>query len=127
MAVNNPEKVLNAIEAKETALNDEAVKKLREKVGDVTVELNEPFEWCGKTYEKIKMNFGNMTGADVEALEDELTDMRISTQNPAGNRKYLRYLAARAAGVPADMIPALPIDKYNQITDAAQRFLIVTG
>lgn len=127
MAINNPKAVLESMEAKEKALNAEATKKLRDKVGFVTVELDEPFEWCGEKYEKVEMNFKDMTGEDVEALEDELTAMGISTQNPGMNKKYLRHLAARAAGVPADMLPKLPIDKYIKITEAAKYFLIVMG
>ncbi|MCD8355862.1 MAG: hypothetical protein LUE11_04745 [Clostridia bacterium] len=126
MAIQNPENYLDIIKREEEARKKDGQKELKEAVGIVTVKLEEPFEWCGVKYDEINMDFQHMTGENIEALEEELTALGIDTSQPISNKKYQRYLAARASGVPADMLPKLPIDIYYQITTAAQRFLVVT-
>ncbi|MCD7918644.1 MAG: phage tail assembly protein [Clostridiales bacterium] len=101
-------------------------KKLKEQLGNVTYDLSDPFTYCGVTYTTLQLNFAALTGRDIEAIDDELTDMGINVVSPAANRKYLRIFAARAAGIPADAIEAMPVADYNAITTKAQRFLLLS-
>lgn len=92
-----------------------------------TVKLSKPFEWCGKTYEEIDMDFEGLTGQTMEAIDDEIGAMGLRGTIPAYSRKYQRMLAAKAAKVPSDVIEHLPLVDYNAVVNAAQNFLFVTG
>lgn len=97
-------------------------------ISKVTVELTYPVEHNGKTYNSIEMDFEGMTGAQIEALEDEMTALRIPVSaSPATSRKYQRMLAAKAAGVDYMMLTKLSAADYNKVTGAAKRFLQITG
>lgn len=91
------------------------------------LQLSKPFVWCGKTWEKVDLDFEALTGVDMEAIDDELNAMGIRGGPPADNRRYQRMLAARAGGLPADAIEHMPLADYNAIVNAARYFLIVTG
>lgn len=101
--------------------------RLIQRFGTVEVKLSKPFEWCGTTYEEINMNFEGLTGRDMEAIDDEIGVMGLRGLVPAYSRMYQRMLAARASGVPSDVIDHLPLVDYNAIVTAAQNFLFVTG
>ena len=101
--------------------------RLIRRFGTVEVKLSKSFEWCGKTYEEINMNFEGLTGRDMEAIDDEIGVMGLRGLVPAYSRMYQRMLAARASGVPSDVIDHLPLVDYNAIVTAAQNFLFVTG
>jgi hypothetical protein len=68
-----------------------------------------------------------MTGADMEAIDDEMAAMGITVESAARSRRYQRIFAAKAGSVPSDMIEKLPVADYNAITNAARLFLLVTG
>lgn len=95
--------------------------------GHETVRLSSPFQWCGKTYEELDMDFEGLTGRDMEAIDDEIGAMGLRGTLPAYSRKYQRMLAAKAAKVPNDVIEHLPLADYNAVVNAAQNFLFVTG
>lgn len=95
--------------------------------GTVDVKLSRPFEWCGKTYEELHMDFEGLTGRDMEAIDDEIGVMGLRGMMPAYSRMYQRMLASRASGVPSDVIEHLPLVDYNAVVTAAQNFLFVTG
>ena len=100
---------------------------LVKRFGAAEVELSAPFEWCGKVYTQISMNFEGLTGRDMEAIDDEIGVMGLRGLMPAYSRMYQRMLAARASGVPSDVIEHLPLVDYNAVITAAQNFLFVTG
>lgn len=112
---------------------DEATEKaggrdnLIKRFGSVDIQLSKPFEWCGVTYTELQLNFEALTGLDMEAIDEEIGTMALRGLVPAYSRMYQRLLAARAGGVPSDMIERLPIADYNAVTGAAQNFLFVTG
>lgn len=95
-------------------------------VSTATVKLKEPFTHTGETYTEIKMDFASLTGEQFEAIDDELTVMGAFVVLPTASRKYQRILAAKAAGVPSDVIEALPAREYLAVVNAARRFLQAT-
>ena len=53
-----------------------------------TVKLSRPFQWCGKTYEELDMDFEGLTGRDMEAIDDEIGAMGLrGSRRPSGLRK----------------------------------------
>ena len=101
--------------------------RMIERFGSAEVRLTKPFEWCGTTYTELHLDFGALTGRDMEAIDEEIGVMGLRGMVPAYSRMYQRLLSARAAKVPADMIENLPLADYNAITGAAQNFLFVSG
>jgi hypothetical protein len=97
------------------------------RLGVVTVILSKTVTFCDETYTKLEMDFEGLTGKDMEAIDDELAAMGVVIPNPNINHKYQRILAARAAGVPSDMIEKLPLRDYQKITTAARSFLLATA
>ena len=95
--------------------------------GSVEIKLVKPFTFCGKTYDALTMDFEGLTGKDMEDIDDELSIMRKTVQEPRTSRLYQRMLAAKAAGVGSDLILSLPLADYNAVVGAARNFLIVTG
>ena len=72
------------------------------------IMLAKPFEFCGETYEKIEMDFDKLTGADVEAIEEELfAETKTIVFREDWYKRYQRDLAAEAAGEQSEMTAAL--------------------
>ena len=114
---------VNTTAEKNAQDNAEELEQILESVGKVVVDLRRPFEFCGETYEKLEMDFDGLTGRDIEAIDEELRKAGQIVFRPAWSHVYQRYLAAKAAGVPNDMIEALPARDYNRVVEAAQAFL----
>lgn len=100
---------------------------LAEKFGKTTIQFSKPFEWCGKTYAEAVLDFEGLTGRDMEAIDDEIGVNGMRGLVPAYSRLYQRLLCAKASGIPADAIEAMPLVDYNAMVRAAEYFLIVTG
>lgn len=128
MKADAAETAMEAMEQKEEAETKAGIHALIKRLSKVTVELTYPVEYAGRTYESIEMDFEGITGAQIEALEDEMTALRIPiSATPATSRKYQRMLAAKAAGVDYAMLTKLNAADYNKVTTAAKYFLQVTG
>ena len=78
-----------------------------------------PREIEGKKYTALTFYFDNLTGEDIEAVEQELADMISSA--------FQCILAAKAAGVASDEIRRLPVPDYMKIKNKARDFLIAAG
>lgn len=110
----------------EVAMGWDAEKEIQRR-SHLTIRLSAPKEYMDKTYTELTLAFDKLTGRDIEAIDDELAAMGIVIANPNINHKYHRILAARAAGVPSDMIETLPLRDYQRITQAARNFLFATA
>lgn len=87
-------------------------------------ELSAPFEYEGKKYTKLTLDFGALSGHDAIQIEEELEDIGKYTIAPEASKAYQSKMAARAAGVSSDIIEALPMQDFNRVTSAARNFLI---
>ena len=122
----NEEKALQATE--EIA---EMTEKTGEKVTDsdttITHKLSKPFEWEGKTYKELKLDFENLIGQDMIDIEDEMAAVGQYALSPEISTSYLSKLAAKAAGVGSDLIEHLPIRDFGRVKNLSRDFLIRTG
>lgn len=89
------------------------------------VVFSKPFTWCGKTYDRASLDFSKLTGRDIEAVEEELGGDVPAW--PANSHKYQKLLAAKASGIPSDVLTNLPAADYNAVTSAARYFLLASG
>ena len=86
-----------------------------------------PFVREDKTYEKLTFDFAGLTGADCLAIEDEMRMLGKPLIAPEFSGEFLCRMSARAAGVGADVLMALPMADYNKIRSKARSFLLASG
>ena len=101
---------------------------LLETFGVKDVEFTKPLKWSEKTWERAHMDFTQLTGVDMEAIDDELSALNkgLLPADPTNSRKYLRLLAAKASGIPSKAIQSLPAADYNAMINAARYFLLAS-
>lgn len=102
-------------------------KEEKEKSGNYTHTFKKPVEIEGKKYSSLTFYFENLTGEDIEAVEEELQDQNKYVLSPEISSAFQSMLAARAAKIPADEIRRLPIRDYMAIKNKARNFLINMG
>lgn len=129
--VNENEKAVTAEEmqqAQKTGTVDFSEKKEeKEKSGNYTHKFKNPVEIEGKKYASLTFYFENLTGEDIEAIEEELQDQNKYVLTPEISSAFQSMLAARAAKIPADAIRRLPVRDYMAIKNKARNFLINMG
>ena len=86
-----------------------------------------PREIEGKKYTALTFYFDNLTGEDIEAVDQELADMNKYVLSPEISSAFQCILAAKAAGVASDEIRRLPVPDYMKIKNKARDFLIAAG
>lgn len=92
-----------------------------------THTFKKPREIEGKKYTKLTFYFDNLTGEDIEAVEQELADQNKYALSPEISSAFQCILAAKAAGVASDEIRRLPVGDYMKIKNKARDFLIAAG
>lgn len=95
-----------------------------------------PFTYQGRTVETLTFDWDTLSGRDSLAIERELRAKNITLVIPAYTGEYLVGMAARACVdrteegkrfVGTDMIQAMPLGDFQQITKQARYFLIRAG
>lgn len=92
-----------------------------------THTFSKPVEIEGKQYKTMTFYFENLTGEDIEVIEEELQDQNKYVLAPEVSSTFQSMLAARAAGVASDEIKRLPIRDYMKIKNRARAFLTSMG
>lgn len=123
---NTEEKELE--QAQKTGTVDFSQKKdEKDKSGNYTHTFKNPVKIEGKEYKTITFYFENLTGEDIEAVEEELQDQNKYVLSPEISSAFQSALAARAAKIPADDIRRFPVKDYMAIKNKARNFLINMG
>lgn len=88
--------------------------------------FKEPFRYNGKELEQLTFHFGQLTGGDALAIEDELAMLGKTIISPTFSGQFLIRMAARASQPPvgADAFRSMNISDYNQIRNKARSFLL---
>ena len=86
-----------------------------------------PFEFEGKTYDKLTFDFEGLLGSDMIAVENEMAAVGEDVLSPEISTSFLAKMAARAAGVGSDLIEHLPIRDFGKIKNKSRDFLVTTG
>ena len=102
-------------------------KKAASQSANYTHTFKKPREIMGKKYNTMTFYFENLTGDDMEAVEEELAANNQFVLAPEVNSAFQARLAARAAGVASDEICRLPLGDYMKIKNKARDFLIAAG
>lgn len=76
---------------------------------------------------ELNLDFDQLTGEDVIKCENQYAAMDgVSIFYKEANKTYQAVVAARAAGVPVELIKALKARDFTRVTLRAQNFLIGT-
>lgn len=106
----------------------EAEKKAAERdVGVYTHTFKRPFVYCDVTYTELTFDFEHLTGRDMVAIDAEMQANGEMLMAAEASRSCQSKIAARAAGIGADVVEAMPLGDFNRITNAVRNFLIETG
>lgn len=121
---------------KETEMNIEAqvadteaqaveLEEKKEQNGIITYKLKKPFTWEGKTYEEINMDFGSVSGKDMDNIEKQIlmTEGSLSV-SPEFTSSYMFKLAARAAGIHHSVIENMSFEDAYRIKAITRNFII---
>lgn len=87
------------------------------------IKLSKKFDFEGKEYESLDLKLDELTGHDILSAEREATAVAGRAVSDF-SKTYQAAVAARAAGVPVDMIIALPAKDFVKITLEASSFLL---
>lgn len=103
----------------------EVVKAAAEETSVVIVKLRKEFEFEGITYNEFKLDFDSLKGVDFIKIEKEMNSLNEFALSPEISPNYCARIAARAAGVPAEVIMNLSLKDFNTIKNKARDFLAV--
>ena len=121
--VNEKEKAQpQAAETPETAETPEETKD----PAHFHIDLKTPVEYNGRVYGGLDFDFGKLTGQDAANIEAELDALGKTAISAAFSSDYLIRMAAKASGEPigADFFNAVTLKTYEQVKNAARRFLL---
>lgn len=89
-------------------------------------KLARPITFDGKEVTELKLDFDQLSGEDLLLCSQQaqaLAPNEVPTVK-AFSLPYQVTVAARAAGMPAELIKALKAKDFTQVTQRAQNFLI---
>ena len=104
--------------AKEEAAKDTAVR--------FTLKLLSPIEYEGTTYEKLRFDFSEITGADSLNIETELNSQGIVLISPSYQTPYLMRVCARACAekVDPELFMKFKLRDFLALRNKARNFLM---
>lgn len=89
----------------------------------MNIVFKKPFQFEGKEYIGIDMNFDGLTGNNLLQAESEVRAMGDRTPAVSFSMKYQAAVAAQAAKMPVEMILSLPAKEFSKVTLTVQNFL----
>jgi hypothetical protein len=86
-----------------------------------------PISYNGKQFKQLQFKFGNLTGKDGLAIENEIQAMGKIVITPAFSVDYLVRMAARACTdkIGIDIFDTMSLFDFNKIRGAARSFLLM--
>lgn len=128
-AEGQQEEAMELAEAQRTGVVDMSDHKAEKekKSANYTHTFKKPVMILGKQYKTMTFYFENLTGEDIEAVEQEMQDMNKYALSPEISSVFQCMLAARAAKVGSDEIRRLPVADYMKIKNKARDFLTGVG
>jgi len=116
--------------SEKTIINNEAFEQIEASEegmadGGYTHHFKKPFFWEGKEYRTLHFAFESLTGRDMVNIEKEISLTEgVTVLAPAMSTPFLLSMAARACGLGADVLNAMPISDANKIASKARSFLL---
>jgi hypothetical protein len=112
---------VEAVEVKEVG-NEEALKKITDGQ-KATYKLSRSVKVLDKEYSELTVDFGSLTGVDMEAAASESATNKVTVVNEF-SKSYLMIIVARASGITINELRMFPISDCTLLTLAAMGFLM---
>lgn len=92
--------------------------------GRQVIKLSSVVKWEDKELSELALDFDSLTGDDLASAEAEMQADGIVPVFVDTSKRYMMYVAARAAGVPVEFIRKLRAGDAMKVTLAVQGFLM---
>ncbi len=89
----------------------------------ITIKLSKSYEFEGKEYKKLELDFESLTGNDLISAEKEARAMGDQTPMLEFSKMYQAIMAAKASKVPVDLIMKLSLKDFTNVTVRTGNFL----
>lgn len=83
-----------------------------------------PYEFDGKSYEKLEFDLEGLKGSDVAAVKKQFTNEGNFVPIPAVDNDFCARIVARAAKLPIEFFTDMPVRDYLGITQQVSNFLL---
>lgn len=90
----------------------------------MTYTFAKPYEFEGKTFDKLEFDLEGMTGADFAAAKKQFAKAGNFAAVPAADSEFCAVLLARLAKQPQEFFDALPVKDYCALTQSVSNFLL---
>lgn len=87
--------------------------------------FDKPYEFEGKTYEKIEFDLDGLKGSDISAVKKQFAAAGNFSVIPALDSDFCAMLLARITRQPLEFFLELPAKDYNKLTQQVGNFLTV--
>ncbi len=97
-----------------------------EDIAVFSYELKRPFEYNGKTIEKLEFDFDKLTGADVRAIDQELRARNVNVIARSFNSEFIERVCIRACTqqIGVDAFRDMSFRDYIKITQRGRNFTL---
>lgn len=86
------------------------------------MKLKKPINFEGELITELNLDLDCLTGKDMIDAQKEIQSLDVPVLE--FNKEYLAVVAAKACGMPTDLIPLLGIKDFSAITVQVQNFLL---
>ncbi|MDA3731671.1 phage tail assembly protein [Niameybacter massiliensis] len=86
------------------------------------MKLKKPINFEGELITELNLDLDCLTGKDMIDAQKEIQSLDVPVLE--FNKEYLAVVAAKACGMPTDLIPLLGIKDFSTITVQVQNFLL---
>jgi hypothetical protein len=87
-------------------------------------EFDKPYEFEGKTYNKLEFDLEGMTGADFAAAKRAFAKSGSFAAVPTADSEFCAVLLARLVKQPIEFFEGLPVKDYCALTQSVSNFLL---
>lgn len=86
--------------------------------------FSKPYEFEGKTYDKIEFDLENLKGSDFAAAKKQFAKNGNFSVAPQADSEFCALILERVAKQPIDFFENLPAKDYCAITQQVANFLL---
>ncbi len=91
------------------------------------LKFKKPFEFEGKTFEKIEMDLDNLRGSDILEAHRQFTAAGHFSAMAATDPNFCLRLAATASSQPLEFFEQLPAPEFVKANQTVSNFLLSSG
>lgn len=83
-----------------------------------------PYEFEGKTYEKLEFDLNSLKGSDISAVKKQYAGAGNFSPVPASDSDFCAMILARLLKQPIEFFEEMPAKDYSRLTQQVSNFLL---